>query len=121
MPNKENILKWCEALESGKYHQISEQLRRGKLGRCCLGVACDVAIADNPEIGKWDAEIFRTPQAGGEKYELPQPVCDWLGVYSSDPIILGMFATELNDNECLAFDVIAHKLRVQYGLPILGE
>lgn len=38
-------LKWVEALESGRFKQGRERLRRGDL-MCCLGVACELAIED---------------------------------------------------------------------------
>lgn len=44
--NKEAILEWVEALESGRYQQTTGTLAQyekdGSVGYCCLGVACDV-------------------------------------------------------------------------------
>lgn len=41
---------WCEALESGKYLQGTQQLRMGN-HFCCLGVACDLS-----GIGEWGSK-----------------------------------------------------------------
>lgn len=46
--------RWVEALLSGKYTKIKKRLRNSKNGRCCLGVACDVAIEMFPDIFYWE-------------------------------------------------------------------
>ncbi len=43
---------WVAALRSGKYQQITGQLRKEN-GFCCLGVACDVF---NPSL--WDQDYY---------------------------------------------------------------
>ncbi len=45
MINKEMIIKWIEALRSGKYKQGRDLLRKDD-EYCCLGVACDIFKSD---------------------------------------------------------------------------
>ena len=91
----EHRRKWVEALRSGKYYQITGALRNA-LGHCCLGVACEISglvkwkEAENEagylygaytleavvDLDTDDEAIFTT--------ELPEAVCDWLGVRYTD-------------------------------------
>lgn len=48
MINKERVLQWVNALESGKYKQASNSLKTPE-GMCCLGVACEVSGLSNWE------------------------------------------------------------------------
>lgn len=50
MKNLDNIVKWCEALESGEYEQTKDCLHENGDGYCCLGVACELAILDGVAI-----------------------------------------------------------------------
>ncbi len=50
--NKEVKDKWIEALESGKYKQGQENLRKGDK-YCCLGVLCDII-----DTSKWYSYDF---------------------------------------------------------------
>src|SRR2546428_66571 len=49
-----NAQKWVDALLSGKYKQTEGVLcsvsDKGKLSFCCLGVACEVAIANGVKL-----------------------------------------------------------------------
>ena len=47
--------KWVAALRSGDYEQGREGLRDYKNRYCCLGVLCDIVIAENPHL-KWNKE-----------------------------------------------------------------
>ncbi len=84
MVNKENILKWAEDLESGKYPQAKGALNNEE-GLCCLGVACEGAIENGVPVS-----VVRT-QSGvfydGDRQVLPESVQDWLGMDSADPIV----------------------------------
>lgn len=88
MANKENILKWVEALESGEYPQTQGTLQ--KLGRfCCLGVACEVAMENGvPLECEYDGDGVVTYD--GRDDILPELVVEWLDLYSNDP---GVFVT----------------------------
>jgi len=79
---KEIAERWIEALKSGKYEQGKMYLRRwGQY--CCLGVLCDLAVADG--IGEWKIghswypvgfEIGRIT----EYHYLPRAVAQWAGI-----------------------------------------
>jgi hypothetical protein len=68
--NRENALKWVEALRSGKYTQGTHKLKSGVgvVRHCCLGVAAELARIDVParEEGM-QAPIYRQ-------------VAEWLGL-----------------------------------------
>lgn len=108
-PNKKNIKKWVEALESGKYLQGMAQLRTprtesysGKTEYCCLGVAASVGgftIKD-------------------EKL-LPPRVQKWLGIEEKNPKLeksngRSSYASDLNDVYRLTFPEIAQCIRRTY-------
>ena len=81
MANKENVKKWVDALRSGKYSQTAGRLG-DKLGFCCLGVACEVAMENGLPLKK---ELLND-EHGSIEYsqnagELPDEVCEWLGFY----------------------------------------
>lgn len=46
MKELKNIIKWVDALESGKYKQGKNKLGDHKSGFCCLGVGCKVLKID---------------------------------------------------------------------------
>lgn len=75
--NKELLLKWVEALESGKYEKGTGYLRRMDK-YCCLGVFCD--LVQDELGGKWviepieydgDAEYDVFEVNGGEYEDVP--------------------------------------------------
>jgi hypothetical protein len=68
--NRENALKWVEALRSGKYTQGSHNLKSGvdMVRHCCLGVAAELAGIDIPNRNEgYNAHIYRQ-------------VAEWLGL-----------------------------------------
>jgi hypothetical protein len=67
---------WCEALESGKYEQTQESLRRGD-AFCCLGVACDLSA-----VGQWDELAYNVGPDLSDSYSgmLPRAVRDLLSM-----------------------------------------
>jgi len=69
MMNKANVLKVCDALESGKYEQGTHALcADGEY--CCLGVACDVS-----GLGDWSDDDTYLEY----RINLPPVVMEWLG------------------------------------------
>ena len=79
--------RWVAALRSGKFRQGRRQLRRnfgdGQNEFCCLGVLCELAVADgvippydNPACGyrSYDGAINLTPSA----------VMEWAGLTRSN-------------------------------------
>ncbi len=51
--------KWLAALRSDEYVQIKGRLADIENGRCCLGVACDIAINDGMQIKSEIEDISR--------------------------------------------------------------
>ncbi len=112
MDTRANREKWVEALRSGEYEQGLGRLRPDTDVFCCLGVACEVFIKENPD-GPIRAFGLRYVSRGGMSYDLtlPPDVQKWLGLRSS----VGEFnggeglssLSELND-EGVGFDKIAN-------------
>jgi hypothetical protein len=85
MVNKERILLWVEALESGQYQQERSALRQGD-GYCCLGVACEVAIANGlplevkPVVAPLNVDASHAIWLyDGSQTYLPRAVGEWFG------------------------------------------
>lgn len=83
---------WASRLLSGEFYQIYGRLSDGGDGRCCLGVACDVA-AD--EVGgEWfkiqgtftsDEVKFSPKDDFGSSMVLPEPVRKWFDTSFANP------------------------------------
>lgn len=78
MANNERIQLWQNALRSDRYKQTTGTLANEE-GHCCLGVACEVAIANGLSVRK--AEVGD----GSFSYDtetdvMPGVVADWFGV-----------------------------------------
>jgi hypothetical protein len=96
-PMKADIkTRWLEALRSGRYTQAKGALRKDALDGtpafCCLGVLCELWLADHPLPG-WQSgqRILKTggtpEQVGeimGEDNFLPDEVQEWAGLDSRD-------------------------------------
>lgn len=109
--NKENILKWCEALESGLYEQDRDALITD-FGYCCVGVADDIFNKGKlkKEYQTWCDEVL-------EKFETSQPffkntVKCLSGISAAD---FDKYA-HMNDTG-LTFVEIAATIREDFGLP----
>ena len=92
-------IKWLEALRSGKYGQIKENLRSldetENVGYCCLGVLCDIS-----GIGSWSGQEFIAT--------LPEPYfdeesCDCEDCGGNVAIIEDTSFAELNSGTLKAF------------------
>jgi hypothetical protein len=77
-PNKEALLWWADALDSGIYEQGHNMLETKAGKNCCLGVACRLAVAQGLILMERadDAVLF-----GGSWAALPPEVKDHLGIY----------------------------------------
>lgn len=79
--------RWVAALESGEYSQATGALTDGQ-GFCCLGVLCEIAVADGV-IAKEDRSYYNPDTSDGKLYyedaELPELVMNWAGVTSANP------------------------------------
>lgn len=51
---KDNLRKLVDRLRNGTHTQYTHGLRDDQNGRCCLGVACDIAVEDG--VVRWDGE-----------------------------------------------------------------
>lgn len=75
--------RWVAALRSGEYEQGRHQLRTDHGGLCCLGVLCELAVADGVipaaeySFGEWVYDENDT--------ELPAPVREWAGLMTCNP------------------------------------
>jgi hypothetical protein len=108
----ENVKKWVKALRSGDYRQAKEALHVSGAGFCCLGVACDLYMKENPEW-KWQKGgrcMFFSDGVESVQGTLPQDVQEWLDLRSDDGTYMDgtrfISLAEMNDNGA-TFDEIA--------------
>ena len=102
--NQEIKQRWIEALRSGEYKQCKESLYHC-VKFCCLGVLTDLYIKEHGL--QWEREranFWRFEEGGGV---LPRSVQKWSGIDFPNPTILGVRATDHNDNYDLSFKEIA--------------
>lgn len=118
MTNNDRLLLWVEALESGDYQQVRDTLR-SEWGFCCLGVACEVAMANGLDIDvrEGDNVWFYDGQADA----LPTSVQDWYGLDNTNPVLKfpdGVRADCIvaNDSYGDSFVSIAKAVRNTYNL-----
>lgn len=128
-PNREVLNLWIDALESGKYQQTTQVLRRNDengeaVGYCCLGVLCELAVEAGviqPSILNPNATNISMYGEGENTGNLPKEVRKWVGLatpngrfnetgeeYSSTTLI------GLNDTHGYNFQQIAGVLRDKF-------
>lgn len=127
MVNKANMRKWVAALRSGQFDQGTVKLRSAN-EYCCLGVACEVAIANGvnlkvklyDEHATYDGETAYLPRQVSDWLGLSQenPLAnDWLGISQEDPLIApSLTAVQANDTLGWSFDQIADAIEEFYKL-----
>lgn len=105
--NEEFIREWLRRLRSGKIPQAQFHLGGADGSRCCLGVACDIAV----EMGVITPPVLKL--GGVLEYDrhtaiLPEKVVEAAGLPSSDPVVSfrSHRMSDLNDLE-LSFSQIA--------------
>ena len=139
--NRENMLKFIDALVYGGYEQCSGKLcESGKY--CCLGVACEVAIKNGVELNVVNVDptpclcgaVHGDEDGTGKTYDgetgiLPPAVAAWLGlederdergeIVSSDrnPRLAGVTATAWNDSLKASFRIIGQLFRHEFVPP----
>ena len=93
-----NARKWVEALRSGKYKQYQGALNY-RDSYCCLGVACEVAMANGVKLTKITAprKLTRYGEAG-DIYALPPEVMKWLGIKTPHGSYPGTDLVRINDS-----------------------
>ncbi len=116
-PNKENLRLWVKSLRETEEPQIQGHLGKEEGGRCCLGVACDVAVANNvipaPVVRNKGILHYGTRE---DWLELPAEVANWLGISKNPRIGTGLTATVANDDLGWTFGQIATLLEEKYEL-----
>jgi hypothetical protein len=89
-------IKWIQALRSGEYRQGRHLLREGT-AHCCLGVACDLAVADG--FASWEASLypgeFWAIDSRGlhTKGNLPPGVMSWYDMPSNQGFVVDVQAS----------------------------
>lgn len=100
---KENIRKWVKALRSGRYVQGKGQLKGA--GYCCLGVACELELAEPNSERSWAA----FPTRGS--MEKSMGLCPDPKVRTNNGYIT---VARLNDEENYSFEEIADAIERTY-------
>lgn len=113
--NKQAIRTWVERLRDPNSKQGRSVLGTSDGNRCCLGVACDIAV----ENGVIPAPTPREDRGSvleydGESSYLPEKVRKWFGFDFSNPSVGHCNATHLNDNLGWTFPVIAAAIEETY-------
>jgi len=109
--NKENFQLWINALRSNKFKQ-GKGFLQVKDTYCCLGVACEIAIANGVQLTKQLVPDTDHYMFGEEATHLPLKVQLWLGVnYNNVVLDDGVVATHVNDVEHWSFEQIANALQ----------
>ena len=116
--------RWADALESGEHTQAFGALTRSEDGskrttHCCLGVLCELAIADGVDVpkrlipahGRLSGYLALYGSAGEHGY-LPSEAQEWAGMRTSagDFADDGRSLSRLND-ERVPFSEIANTIR----------
>lgn len=124
-PNKDNLRKWVADLRSGKFQQGKGTLK-SKDKFCCLGVACETAIANGvPLTVKVREHDDAYVSEDDEEWSgaLPPPVQEWLGIPGDDNITWDPGfpgepdnAIGANDSYGWDFNQIADRLEKHFGL-----
>lgn len=124
-PNKQHLLLWVKGLLSKQYAQGKGQLARicrpdGPWEYCCMGVACEVAIAHGLELPVVERQILgythRQYGASGDLLVLPMEVQQWLGLDTANPMLGRWTAIGANDVEHFDFERIARLIIGEFGL-----
>jgi hypothetical protein len=123
--NKRNMRLWVAALRSGTFIQGQGMLKFGTLDGifkyCCLGVACEVAMADGLELRVTrDGLRYSFDDQGSV---LPIEVALWLGVHENPALSENSASPDgvnravlANDTLGWSFDQIADALVSYYKL-----
>lgn len=81
--NRENMRLWVDALRSGDFRQTTGKLSNGR-EYCCLGVACEVAMANGAPVVKKELDL-NTVSYNKIEGSLPGEVAKWLGLATNCP------------------------------------
>lgn len=88
--NPEVKAKWLPALRSGDYRQTTSILNNGRGEFCCLGVLCEIAVADgvveSQATSEGCVEYFYS-SADVERSVLPNRVLEWANLAGNNPLV----------------------------------
>lgn len=100
---KEIKQQWCQALKSGKFEQVKEQLfDKESGGYCCLGVLTRLYCrAKKVSFDKVNGDV------PGDNDVLNEKVMNWAGLKTNDPNAGNNTLSELNDRLGKNFKEIA--------------
>lgn len=90
--------RWVEALRSGDFPQSVGALQT-PTGFCCLGVLCEIAVADH--AASRDRWGYQAPYLDDGSYDdelLPEGVAEWAGLSDVSPDVGADALVELNDD-----------------------
>lgn len=129
---REIARRWAEALTSGKYEQTKGKLQRIEpsekgepVGFCCLGVLCELAVADEVIPPAVHSSLLGTAGYGasGTDGVLPDEVQEWAGVEVNDPSLEPDHApaSHLNDTVGKTFEELAEAIKLTYLTPRRGD
>jgi hypothetical protein len=123
---------WTAALRSGEYEQTKGYLRTDE-GYCCLGVLCEIAVANKvipapervepadamPGYGADEPVFVYTDEDSASYLTLPESVMHWAGLDDFNPQVTltdeygamrKVVVSELNDSMSRDFDFIADRI-----------
>lgn len=129
---REIAKRWVEALRSGGYEQTTGKLQRIEpgengepVGFCCLGVLCELAVADGVIPPAFHSDLLGTGMYGeiGVNSTLPDEVQEWAGIEADDPQLepTQTAASYLNDKEGKTFEELAEAIKLTYLTPRRGD
>lgn len=124
--NQEIKERWIAELESGNWEQANGVLAEGKSNkRCCLGILCDIAVADgivetDGTRETWScamAVVYRGPSENsvGTTAVLPEEVMEWAeldtdnGTYNA-----GCNSLSADNDQGISFIQIAQTIREKF-------
>lgn len=133
-PNKENIRLWVEWLRTKGLKQnvgslAAQEHGEQEWGYCCLGVACEAAIASGLNVAiQINVDTLSSKgDRGWKSYDnnvdvLPESVIQWLGLDSGDPVVrwtqddnkFAQTLSTLNDQERWDFARIADAIEYTF-------
>lgn len=109
-------VRWADALRSGKYKQGRGALHRpatatksGEAELCCLGVLCELAVAEGIVVRelRGDCYVYLSAEDVSDwaSGDLPTAVAEWAGLPARDPKVLAprrtvaTYLSALNDDQ----------------------
>jgi hypothetical protein len=119
--NEENMRKWINDLRTTDAPQLKGALSDG-VAYCCLGRACELAVAEGVITRHEQAGGFYIygPAGEGESCVLPVEVFEWLGLDERNPVLgrdedgFIVWATKANDTLRWTFAQIGDALEREY-------